>query len=282
MSAVTAAALGDIHSNHVALEACLAAAEAAGATVFLFMGDYVSDCACPQKTMRLLRAFTKGHDCRFIRGNREQYLLDYRAHGGDWRRGTGGGSLLYTYNRLTEADFAFFESLPVLRRETFPGLPALLLCHGAPDNLRGWAAERPGDAARWLLEADAGALVCAHTHRPSVAAVAGRLVVNTGSVGMSEEPGKAQFALLKGEGGVWRAEVVRAAYDVERTVAEFYEDGFGDEAGLWPVMVEKQLREGGNPGVPFVKLAYALWTGDGPVPEEIWRRAARETGIIGS
>ena len=88
---VRVAALGDIHSNHVALAACLQAAEAAGATVFLFMEDYVSDCACPQKTMALLRRWAEARDCRFIRGNREQYLLDYRAHGGDWRQGTGAG-----------------------------------------------------------------------------------------------------------------------------------------------------------------------------------------------
>ena len=162
----------------------------------------------------------------------------------------------------------------------FLGLPALLLCHGSPEDLRGWAAERPDDARRWLEEADAGALICAHTHRPSVAAIEGRLIVNAGSVGLSEEPGQAQFALLTGENGAWRAEIARAPYDVERTVSEFSEDGFREAAGLWPVMVEKQLREGGNPGVSFVARAYALWTGPGPIPEDIWRRAARETGII--
>ena len=277
---VTLAALGDIHSNRAALEACLQAAEAAGATVFLFMGDYVTDCACPGKTLALLRAFMNEHDCRFIRGNREQYLLDYRAHGGDWRRGTGSGSLLYTYNRLTEADFAFFEAMPALRREVFPGLPALLLCHGSPEDLRGRAAERPGDAGRWLAEAEAGALLCAHTHRPSVAALPGGLVANVGCAGLPDSRGEAQFALLTGEDGVWRAEIRRAPFDVERTIAEFSEDGFLEEAGLWPAMIAKQLREGGDHGLPFVQRAYALWTGKGSVPEEIWRQAAREMGIV--
>ena len=282
MKGVTLAALGDIHSNHAALEACLEAAEAAGASVFLFMGDYVSDCACPQKTMRLLRECADKYDCRFIRGNREQYLLDYRAHGGDWRRGTGGGSLLYTYNRLTEADFAFFESLPAVRREAFPGLPALLLCHGAPDDLRGRAAEQPDEARRWLDEADAAVLLCAHTHRPCLTPLPRGLAVNVGSVGLPDTPGEAQFALLRGEKGGWHAEIARARFDVERTVAEFTEDGFLDAAGLWPAMIEKQLREGGEQGMLFVQRAYDLWTGKGPVPEAVWQQAARETGIVGN
>ena len=282
MSAVTLAALGDIHANVPAFEACLRAVDEAGVSTILFLGDYVSDCARPQDTMALLRACTKKYDCRFIRGNREQYLLDYRARGGDWRRGTGGGSLLYTYNRLSEADFAFFASLPAVRREVFPGLPALLMCHGAPDDLRGWAAERPEDARRWLDEADAAVLLCAHTHRSLVAALPNGMAVNVGSVGLSETAGEAQFALLSGEVGAWQAEIVRAPYDVEETIAAFSEDGFLDEAGLWPVMIEKQLREGGDPGSPFVRRAYGLWMGEGPVPEEIWRQAARETGIIGT
>ena len=280
MTAVTAAALGDVHSNHLALAPCLRAAETAGASVFLFMGDYVSDCACPQKTMALLRRTMEKHDCRFIRGNREQYMLDYRAHGGNWRCGTGGGSLLYTYSRLTDVDFAFFESLPAVRREVFPGLPALLMCHGTPEDLRGWAAAQPEAAQRWLDEADAGLLLCAHTHRPGVQALARGALVNTGSVGVSIAPGEAQFALLHGENGAWRPEIVRLKYDVEPVIAAFSEDGFLDEAGLWPVMMMKQLRGGGEQAVPFVERAYALWPAGGPIPEAVWRQAARETGII--
>lgn len=281
MNRVTVAALGDIHSNAYAFGLCLRAIEEAGPDVVLFMGDYVSDCACPQKTMALLRDCMTRHDCRFIRGNREQYLLNHRSGGDNWRRGTGGGSLLYTFDRLTADDLAFFETMPAVRREAFPDLPALLCCHGTPDDLRGWAAEQPEAAQRWLDEADAGVLLCAHTHRPGVTPLARGLLVNTGSVGVSIAPGEAQFALLFGGNGAWRPEIVRLKYDVERAIEDFSADGFYEEAGLWPVMMEKQLREGGEQAVPFVERAYALWTGEGPVPEEIWQRAAREVGIIG-
>ncbi len=280
MSGVTVAALADIHSNYIAFGKCLEAVKEAGAETILFLGDYLSDCACPQETMALLRDCMRTFDCRFVRGNREQYLLDHRAGKGRWRRGTGGGSLLYTYSRLTEEDLDFFEAMPVIRQETFPDLPAVLCCHGTPDDLRGWMEERPEEAQAWLDEAEAGLLLCAHTHRPCVAALARGALVNTGSVGVPTTPGLIQFALLHGEGSAWRPELVSIPYDVEPVIATFSRDGFLDEAGLWPVMMMKQLREGGEQAIPFVARAHALWTGEGPIPEPVWVRAARETGIL--
>lgn len=48
------AVFSDIHSNHVALEACLEYVLKRGITTFIFLGDYVADMANPQKTMQLL------------------------------------------------------------------------------------------------------------------------------------------------------------------------------------------------------------------------------------
>ncbi len=280
MSGVTVAALGDIHSNYIAFERCLQAVEKVGAQVILFMGDYVSDCACPQKTMTLIRRCMDRFDCRFVRGNREQYLLDHRAGKGSWQPGTGGGSLLYTYRRLTGEDLDFFSSMPVTRRDAFDGLPAVLCCHGTPDDLRGWMEAQPERAQVYLDQADAGLLVCAHTHRPGVYPLERGVMVNTGSVGVTTEPGLIQFALLHGEGGSWRPELVSIPYDVEAVIDTFSHDGFYEEAGLWPIMMEKQLREGGEQAIPFVERAHALWKGNGPVPESVWRQAARDVGIL--
>ncbi|MBO4297357.1 MAG: metallophosphoesterase [Clostridia bacterium] len=280
MSGLTVAALADIHSNYIAFGRCLEAVKEAGAQVILFLGDCLTDCACPQETMALLRRCMREYDCRFVRGNREQYLIDHRAGKGGWRRGTGGGSLLYTYSRLTEDDLDFLEAMPAVRREVFPGLPAVLCCHGTPDDLRGWMETRPDQAQAWVDEAGAGLLVCAHTHRPRVVRLARGTMVNTGSGGVPTEPGLIQFALLRGEGGVWRPELVSIPYDVEPVIDTFSRDGFLDEAGLWPVMMMKQLREGGEQAIPFVKRAHELWRGEGPVPERAWEQAARETGIL--
>ncbi len=47
------AVLSDIHSNYYAFQACVSHALTMKVDGFLFLGDYVSDCAYPQKTMKL-------------------------------------------------------------------------------------------------------------------------------------------------------------------------------------------------------------------------------------
>ena len=75
------AVMSDIHSNHVAFERCLSYALARKIGVFFFLGDYVGDMAYPQKTMDLLYEMEKQYQCFFVRGNREDYLLDYQKGG---------------------------------------------------------------------------------------------------------------------------------------------------------------------------------------------------------
>ena len=277
------AALGDIHGNYAALKAALHRIESENARVTLFMGDYVSDCAEPRETLDLIAQYAKTHDCRFVRGNREQYMLDYHGDG-SWRRGTAGGSLLYTYERLTEDDLAFFESMPRVRVERFGDCPPLLMCHGSPENLRGVPAREPDRARKWLEEAGAGVLICAHSHRPAVMPLGGgRTLVNTGSAGVSvTRPSHAQLALLDGENGRWTARLIEEPYDAEEAIRAFYEKGFFEEAGLWADMMARQLREGGEWAVDMVRAAMKLAREAGitsglvgDIPESLWRQAAQ-------
>lgn len=77
------AVFSDIHSNHVALEACLEYALKRGITTFIFLGDYVADMANPQKTMQLLYQLQDKYTCYFIRGTlsmlRNNFCIDF-AH----------------------------------------------------------------------------------------------------------------------------------------------------------------------------------------------------------
>ncbi len=281
------AALGDIHGNYAALKAALDRIERENVGVTLFMGDYVSDCAEPRETLDLIAEYARTHDCRFVRGNREQYMLDYRG-GGSWRRGTAGGSLLYTYERLTQDDLAFFESMPRVRVERFGDCPPLLMCHGSPENLRGVPAREPEKAKDWLEEAGAGVLICAHSHRPAVMPLGeGRMLVNTGSAGVSvTRPSHAQLVLLDGENGAWTARLIEEPYDAEETIRAFYEKGFFEEAGLWADMMARQLREGGEWAVAMVGAAMKLAREAditsglvGDIPESLWRQAAQSLGV---
>ena len=107
------AVLSDIHSNHIALEACIDYIEKRNINHLIFLGDYVSNCAYPQKTMELIYKLAQDKTCWFVRGNREELLVNH-ADGADdgWTiPSTVTGSILYTYNELSEKDVQFFKEL---------------------------------------------------------------------------------------------------------------------------------------------------------------------------
>ena len=114
--------ISDIHSNIIALKACVKYMESVPCDEYLFLGDYVSDTPYTRETMDYLYDFSASHSCLFLRGNREEYMLEQReilAQGiedGKWTWNSATGNLLFTYRQLREKDFLFFESLPIMSR----------------------------------------------------------------------------------------------------------------------------------------------------------------------
>mgnify|MGYP003290716955 CR=1 FL=1 len=107
------AVLSDIHSNHIALQACLAYLTERHINTYIFLGDYVSNCAYPEKTMQIIYSYAQKYTCYFIRGNREEMLINH-ANGieNNWHvPSTSSGSVLYTYNHLNENDIQFFKNM---------------------------------------------------------------------------------------------------------------------------------------------------------------------------
>lgn len=282
------AVLGDIHSNHAALRACLGQALALGAERFLFLGDYVSDCADPQKTMGLLYALARRRECLFIKGNREEYLLDYldgKSRG--WRSpSSSSGGLLYTYRHLSPRDFSFFRGLPIRARLEVEGCPAVECCHGSPSNTRGELAFG-GPSGRNALEAlDASVLICAHTHKQGVYLHAGKKLVNPGSVGIpSGHGGKAQFAMLYGRQDCWQEEFHQLDYPRKETIEALHTSGLYAEACVWARLTEAALLTGEDRTSECLALARQLCARSGAAalqgqtPERWWREAAARLNL---
>ena len=65
------AVFSDIHGNHTALQACFDKSVSKGITNFLLLGDYVTDCPNPQKTMEMIYMLRKYFTVWMISGNRE-------------------------------------------------------------------------------------------------------------------------------------------------------------------------------------------------------------------
>ena len=276
------AVLGDIHSNHFALEACLARIDALGIRHLLFLGDYVSDCACPARTLALLREVQTACSTQFIRGNRENYMLSHHtAPRPEWVRGSRYGSLLYTYEQLTEADFAWFASMPIAGEAAYRSAPVLGLCHGSPARDRCMLLPDSAEMSEVLQTMEHRLLLCAHTHRSFIYRQGGCTVINGGTVGLPEEgDSDAQFALLEYRGGEWRPALMRVPYDVEGAVREIRGSALYASAEVWARAVIKTLRTGKSWTIPCLQLANQISAEEKPADEEIcWRRAAERLGL---
>ena len=130
------AVLSDIHSNYIALEKCIEYILNRNIHIFIFLGDYVGDLAYPNKAMDIIYSLKKKYECYFIKGNKEDYWLNYRKNEIGWKKiDSTTGALYYTYENLTDKDLNFFESLKYKEELSFKGALPLTICHGSPNNV---------------------------------------------------------------------------------------------------------------------------------------------------
>jgi predicted phosphodiesterase len=179
------AALYDIHGNLPALEAVLAEPDVAAADLMVVGGDALAG-PMPAETLALLVAL--GDRAVWVRGNTEREVIELRdadpADGELWdRRAT------WVAGRLTAEELAFAGSWPQAVTVEIDGLGPVRFCHATPrsDSEIFTAISPPDRVAPMLAGVSEATVVCGHTHVQFDRMVAGRRIVNAGSVGMPYE-----------------------------------------------------------------------------------------------
>lgn len=279
------AVLADIHGNYIAFRKCVEYALNKGIEAFIFLGDYVGELAYPQETMEILYDLQEKYECYFVKGNKEDYWLNYeKMWKGIWKEmDSVTGSLYYTYHNLTEKDLVFFEGLSHKAEVRFESLPTLTICHGSPNK----ANEKllPDNENTFsIMDGDKYSyILCGHTHIQGEIKHNGKKVFNAGAVGVSlHGEGKAQFMILMGTEGNWTHEFVSLDYDVDRVIEELRESRLYENAPCWCKVTEHLLRTGEVSHGTVLSRAMALCkeeTGEcnwPEVPEKYMERAVRE------
>ena len=281
------AVFSDIHANYEAFKACFEYCSTHGIDHYLCLGDYVSDCPEPEKTMELVYIRRDYFRSGFIRGNREDYLLDYRKRGEKgWHDGSASGSLLYTYEHLTDRDLYFFEKLPICCVWEEPGYPPITLCHGTPEQSNGLMFRGKANTRRILHTMKTQLLLHGHHHQQEAYRFRDRGCINPGSIGVPwDHGGKAQFLILKSDGGEWIEELKQLDYDREKEYHAFSESGLSARAPAWAALVMHVLRTGVDLTEAVMLRASQLCkeeTGEAvwpDIPEKYWAQALLEHRI---
>lgn len=278
------AVLSDIHGNYISLQKCLDYAINIGVDTFIFLGDYVGELAYPQKTMDILYSLKEKHRCFFIKGNKEDYWINYDKEQKGWKEyDSTTGSLYYTYHHLKRRDLQFFKSLLVKEELEFDALSPITICHGSPQKVNEKLLPDNENTFSIMEKNPNDYILCGHTHIQGKIEYNGKVVLNVGSVGVPlYSNGKAQFMILRGTHGMWDYEFVSLEYDIENVIADLYLSGLNEKAPYWCKVSENLLKTGEIPHGAVLTRAMALckdkfgeciWPN---VPEECWEQAVEE------
>lgn len=285
--------LSDIHSNIIAFKACITYMESVSCDEYLFLGDYISDTPYTRETMDYLYEFSSNHSCRFLRGNREDYMLEQREafvqniEQKKWVWNSASGNLLFAYKQLMEKDFCFFDNLPITFQYRKEGYPAITFCHGSPVSSRERLLVDGDNTKEWLEYIDTDYLICAHTHLPGKLTYQGKYYYNCGSVGIAiGDCGQAQCMMIEDicvNGKTeWSPTFLKIPYDNEQVVQDIRKSGLLDKAPWFVNSNIQILLTGTDYSSQLVKLADKLAKEAGEqflADEKYWEEAARQLGV---
>jgi predicted phosphodiesterase len=212
--------LSDIHGNLAALEAAIATPHDA----MVCLGDLVGYGPSPGPVVRSVRASA----ILALQGNHDRALADGVAPGCraqfEW---LAQATFSLGQQQLAPEEIAYLGALPRQALRVFDGVRYLFV-HATPsDPLYRYLGPEPDVWAKEATGVDADVVVVGHTHIQFELALAGKRVVNPGSVGQPKDGDpRAAYAVLE-DGGV---RLCRTAYSVERTIDAFQNTGVPLEA----------------------------------------------------
>ena len=219
------AVIADIHGNSVAFKAVLADLDAqGGADYTIFLGDLAVFGPDPVGVLKLLRERAPVFQ---VCGNTDRYLVEGLYPGGaddaTWQQQVLA-SFPWAAHQLGSDGIAFLAALPTQQLLRFTPNHVVLAVHGSPrsdeENIKPDTPD--AELAKMMGSLPYNLLLCGHTHLPLDRVVAGRRVVNVGSVGLPFDGNVgASYALVHlRPAGHYLIEQRRVAYDVEAVVGQ--------------------------------------------------------------
>jgi predicted phosphodiesterase len=234
------AVLADIHGNLPALEAVMADLAQFEVEQVVVAGDLIN--WGPDSAAVVERVTAAGWAA--LRGNNEYYLLDADtprapAYWAEWQL------LPWLRRQLDARGWARVAAWPDAISLRPPDAPPALVTHGSPrSRWEGLFPDTPAAQVATILEGvEEQTIVAAHTHLAMDRVVAGRRILNPGSVGIPLDGRHgASYLLLEARAGAWRATLRRVPVDLAPLFAAFERQHFIEECGVTGQLVVAEFR----------------------------------------
>ncbi|CAM3722498.1 metallophosphoesterase family protein [Alkalicoccus chagannorensis] len=226
------ALLSDIHGNEQALHAVLEDASSAGVSDYICLGDIAFRGPKPKASLDLVRSVTD----RVIVGNADLWTV----------RGIKDGEVpdaalemmrveqTFTASQLSSDDISYLHALPVHLDIPLTNKRRLFAFHAEPeDPFPPVRADAPSEAFESWFDAHPQAEFFAygHIHTAHERHMAGRKIINTGSIGLpfDGDPAASYVIIHRTDSGI-HTEHRRVQYNVDQAVQDLHDTGYPAQA----------------------------------------------------
>ena len=269
------AVFSDIHANYYAFLACYEDALRRGADLFIFLGDYISDFADPERVLDLVYEIQKLHPCVCLRGNRERYMLEHAKGNQPFLPGSKTGSLLYTFQHLRKQDILFFKGLPASDRILINGIP-FEIAHAFKEDDRFFFDGSDSHTDFVFSNMETACLLTGHSHIQFLHSRNGKTILNPGSIGVPRDHGYlTQYALLEFTDSGVIPHLLQVPYNIRETIHRQFESGLVNMAPHWAISVLYDAITGKDHTVTLLNRIDSSHVHN----EDIWHHAALDMGM---
>ena len=256
---VKVAVISDIHGNYVALEEVIKDAKAQGAEKYIFTGDLINEFPFGNKVINIIKNLQKEYDVYVVKGNREQYLIEYDEYKYTWEN-IQFRNTIFMRNELTDESFEFIKQLPFSLSIKIEDL-SLKIFHGSIYNISEFIHNYDDVLMEKVAnESEEDILLFGHSHQRIWEKEAfGKLFINAGCSGVSKmNPKHAEYLIMNIDGKNIDINERNIEFDIDLLKEEILKSGILNEE------------------IVFVNFAYLAVTGGGDMTREFFARATEE------
>lgn len=215
------AAISDIHGNAIAFEAVIHDLKQQSPDAVVFLGDLVMRGPQPAECIELLYSLDP---LISIKGNHDHYFSRYRAPS-DWipknaKEEMNLRQFIYNKQNLSTEEQTWLAELPTEFYYKNDSLKAELY-HASPDSL--WKITWPWSTIDELdelhKEDTSNMVIYGHIHHAFTRTVKGRLIVNSGSIGLPfDGDHRASYVIIDIHKNNVAVQIRRISYDIEKVI----------------------------------------------------------------
>lgn len=214
--------IADIHGNAIALDCVLANIRKNKIDRIYVLGDLCYRGPEPRRSLDLIRALNTD----VIKGNADEWVVRGVREGEVPAKAIAmmNSERDWTVSQLEAEDLDYLNHLPTELTLTLDGI-TISAFHATPASLFDVVPPDADDAlveSKLMVAEDSQIFIYAHIHKPYIRYLNGKMIINTGSVGLPfDKLAMASYAMLEVVNGVVHTSIVRVPVDIEQVVQQY-------------------------------------------------------------